>query len=241
MEAENGTLTNLGPAHLTQMNGGYLCNSLMIAPNLDFSEDDLDRQDMARLATGHDESLNDLMERHAKKLLHYLTRIALNEADAAELAEETFVRVYQNRARFDEKHKFTGWLYAIATNLARDGLRRGNRRPSVSLDAAPSSTGRAIGETLVEQGPNPSEALAAAERAKMVRQAVAGLPAEWRIPVVLSEYEGHSQSEIAGILRCSRKAVEMRLRRARQELRRRLADLLAEIKSEGIAQPQAYP
>ena len=83
-------------------------------------EDEQDRSAMARLAAGEDEALNELMARHAERLFRYLLRLLQNETEAADLAQESFVRVYQNRARFVARHKFTTWLYAIATNLARD-------------------------------------------------------------------------------------------------------------------------
>src|SRR5262245_40826898 len=58
--------------------------------------DALDRADMERLAAGRDPALNDLMERHASKLFNYLLRCLQNEEDAADAAQEAFVRVYQN-------------------------------------------------------------------------------------------------------------------------------------------------
>ena len=91
--------------------------------------DDPDRTAMTRLATGHEAALNDLMERHGEKLFHHLIRCLQNEEDAADLAQETFVRVYQNRAKFDANQKFSTWLYAIATNLVKDRYRY--RTPSL--------------------------------------------------------------------------------------------------------------
>src|SRR5262245_31082988 len=80
----------------------------------------LDRADMARLASGHNAALNELMERHAPRLFNYLLRCLQSEEDAADTAQETFVRVYQNRGKFDPKQRFSTWLYAIATNLVKD-------------------------------------------------------------------------------------------------------------------------
>ena len=82
--------------------------------------DEQDRADMARLVAGHDPALDELMGRHAERLYSYLLRVVQNESDAAELAEESFVRVYQNRGRFRSANRFSTWLYTIATNLARD-------------------------------------------------------------------------------------------------------------------------
>ncbi len=188
--------------------------------------DERDQQDMARLIAGQDAALNDLMARHAQPLLRYLVRLLLNETEAEDLAEESFVRVYQHRARFRLGQKFSTWLYAIATNLARDRQRWRGRHPQVSLDAEVSAPGASLSETLSEARPDAAQALEASERAELVRNAVAALPEELRAPLVLAEYEDRTHAEIAAILDCSPKAVEMRVYRARQALRRQLAGLL---------------
>src|SRR5262245_4088272 len=74
--------------------------------------EDQDRADMMRLARGHDASLNDLMNRHAGAVLNYLCRMLGNEDDANDLAQETFVRVFRHRERYDGS-KFTTWLSTI--------------------------------------------------------------------------------------------------------------------------------
>lgn len=189
-------------------------------------QDELDRSDMARLAAGHDAALNDLMERHSGKLFHYLIRCLQDEEDAADLAQETFVRVYQHRTRFHSGQKFSTWLYAIASNLVKDRYRYRTRHPQVSLDAEHEATGGDFHESLSEQRPSPGEVLQAEERAKMVRRAVEALPEELRVPLVLSEYQELSHAEVGAILKCSAKAVETRLYRARQQLRASLGRLL---------------
>ena len=181
---------------------------------------------MARLAAGEDAGLDELMTRHAERLFHYLIRVLQNETEAADLAEEAFVRVYQNRARFRPANRFATWLYAIATNLARDLQRHRTRHPQVSLEAENPETGHSFREMLPETRPNPGEVLDSAERAETVRRAVAALPEELRLPLVLAEYEEKSQAEIAAILACSVKAVEMRIYRARLQLRQSLEKLL---------------
>jgi RNA polymerase sigma-70 factor (ECF subfamily) len=190
------------------------------------SVDEHDAQDMARLIAGHDAALNDLMERHAEKLFHYLVRSLQNEDDAADLAQETFAKVYQSRKRFDPSQKFSTWLFAIASNLVRDRYRWRSRHPQISLDAENEETGDSFREHLPEHGPSPSECLQADERADTVRRAVAALPEDLRTPLILAEYEGRSQAEIGTILGCTAKAVETRIYRARQQLRASLGGLL---------------
>ena len=190
------------------------------------TSDEQDASDMARLTAGHDASLNDLMQRHAERLFHYLIRSLQNESEAADVAQESFVRVYQNRAKFNPRHKFSTWLYSIATNLARDQLRWRSRHPQVSLEAGSEEIGAGLKETLATSQATPSESMQTQERAAVVRQALAALPEELRVPLILAEYEGRSQVEIASILNCSAKAVEMRIYRARQQLREKLGKSL---------------
>ncbi len=185
-----------------------------------------DRQDMRRLADGHDAALDELMARHAGRLRAYLFRLLQNDEDADDLAQESFVRVYRHRADFDPSHSFATWLYSIASNLVKDRFRWRSRHPESPLDSPdPDQPGPA--RTIPTPEAAPGQALLAEERAKAVRQAVAGLPEDLRVPLVLAEFEDRSHAEIGRILSCSAKAVEMRVYRARHLLRERLARWLA--------------
>lgn len=188
--------------------------------------DEQDRNDMARLVAGQESALDNLMERHGERLFHYLIRSLQNEQDAADLAQETFVRIFQNCGKYNPQLKFSTWLYTIASNQVRDCYRRRTRQAQVSLDAQNEATGHALGETLAENRPIPSETLQNEERATAVRRAVAALPEELRMPLILAEYEELSQAEIGEILGCTTKAVETRIYRAKQQLRAKLSVVL---------------
>jgi len=194
--------------------------------NPDAAPDELDCADMRGLCAGHDAALNQLMERHGPRLYNYLVRSLQNEDDATDLAQETFARVYQSRAKFDANQKFSIWLYAIASNLVRTKFRHRSRHPEFSLDAEQAETGTIFREALPEDSPNPSQSLETSETADAVRQAIADLPEELRTPLILSEYEDLTHSEIGAILNCSAKAVETRLYRARKRLRATLSSFL---------------
>jgi len=184
-----------------------------------------DANDMARLSAGHDAALNAIMDRHAERLFHYLLRQLNNETDAADIAQETFVRVYHHRTSFQPGQNFSTWLYTIATNLVRDRFRWRKRHPQVSLDADDQETA-ALKEVLPDSAPSPSDQTDTNERAVEVRKAIASLPDDLRTVVILSEYDGLPHAQIASILKCSSKAVESRLYRARAHLRQRLESLL---------------
>ena len=200
--------------------------NLKDSPQSGPDRDERDRLDMASLAGGHNAALDDLMERHAGRLFHYLIRSLQDEAEAADLAQETFVRVYRNCSRFKAGSSFSVWLYAIASNLVRDRFRWRKRHANVSLEAENEWTGETLRDTLPAEQSTPGECAQADERAAVVRAAVASLPKELRLPLILAEYEEKSQSEIGAILNCSVKAVETRIYRARKKLRSRLKSLM---------------
>ncbi len=187
--------------------------------------DDLDREAMRRLAKGENEALNELMSRHAERLFHYLIRQLGNETDAADLAQESFVRAYQARDRFNPHARFSTWLYTIATNLLKNRFRWRSRHVEVSMDADNGTEGTSLSETFAAKELQPAEKLERDEECEAVRHAVQGLPEKLRTPLILAEYEGKSMQEIGEILECSTKAVEGRLSRARQELREQLSQL----------------
>jgi RNA polymerase sigma-70 factor (ECF subfamily) len=181
---------------------------------------------MERLAAGHDAALNDLMERHATPVFHFLCRMVGNEDDANDLAQETFVRVFRARTSFRIDEKFSTWLFTIAANLARNHFRWRSRHPNVSLEAETGEMEQTLGSTLPANEQAPNEQALTAERAAAVRVAVRKLPEDLREAIVLCEWEERSMGEAAAILESTPKAVESRLYRARQILRARLKQWL---------------
>ena len=97
--------------------------------------DEADAAAMRRLRDGDDLALNELIARWQQPLVSYLARFCANDATALDLAQETFVRVYEARGRYDARGKFATWFYTIAGNLARNAHRWQQRHPAVSLDA----------------------------------------------------------------------------------------------------------
>jgi len=172
---------------------------------------------MARLRAGEDLALNEIMARWQGRVTGFLLRMIANESMAVELAQETFVRVYQQRDRYRPTGKFSTWLFTIAANLARHHDRWRRRHPAVSLQEEE----RTI-EWLAAEGAAPDQAEESRERSEAVRRAIAMLPDDLRESLVLFEYEDLSHREIAAIAGCSPKAVENRLHRARTQLREKL-------------------
>lgn len=178
---------------------------------------------MGRVRAGDEAAFGELMVRWERPVKAVVARIVFNAGEAEELAQETMVRVWQQREKFREGAAVRPWIFAIAVNLARNRLRWWRRRPTVSLQewSEDGEVGRG-GEGEKERRGDGGD-LERKERAGAVRDAVAALPVELREAIVLFEYEEMSQAEIAATLGCSVKAVESRVARAREKLRGALA------------------
>ncbi|HEY5954502.1 MAG TPA: sigma-70 family RNA polymerase sigma factor [Terrimicrobiaceae bacterium] len=185
--------------------------------------EDPDIAAMSRLRDGDDLALNEIMDRWQRRLTSYLIRLTGNEAVALDLAQEVFVRVYQNCGRYRPTGAFATWLFTIATNLVRHHLRWKLRHPVVSLDDSSGHLPDAISEKILSSAElDPRTRLERDERAAAVREAVSHLPDDLREALVLFEYEEMSYDQVAKIQGCSAKAIETRLYRARAILRKRL-------------------
>ena len=180
-------------------------------PKIDPRED---AELMLRVQRGDEAAFGLLMQRWELSVKSVIGRIVLNARDAEELAQETFVRVWQQRAKYDPAASFRPWIFTLAVNLARNRLRWWRSRPEVALE-----------EWTDNPSDDPSGATAAerAERAIAVRNAIAALPSDMREAIVLSEYQQMSHAEIAVAVGATAKAVENRLHRARVKLRGVLA------------------
>ncbi len=185
---------------------------------------DADVAAMLRLHDGDDLALNELMNRWQQPLVRFLYRYTLSEADSLDLAQDTFVRVYEHRAKYDARGKFSTWLYTIATNLCRNHARWKSRHPTVSMEVELSANSdTTLGEQLPDAKATPAQSAQTDELAVAVRDAIQTLPDDQRTATLLYEYEDAAYTDIANLLGCSVKAVENKLYRARQSLREKLA------------------
>lgn len=175
-----------------------------------------DEELMQRLQGGEDAALAPLMQRWEGPVKRFIFRIVGNTAEAEDLAQEVFVRIFTKRASYRLGAKFSTWCFSIAANQARNRLRWWRRRPTLSLNAWTEAGGDTADETAAVSGMERREQIA------VVQAAVAALPLDLRTALVLFEYEEQSMNEIAVMLGCTPKAVENRLYRARRQLKERL-------------------
>lgn len=174
---------------------------------------------MLRLAGGQDLALNELISRWRNRVASFLLRMVGDHATAMDLTQETFVRLYSSRKSYKPTAAFSTYLFHIASNLARTQARWRKRHPTVPMV---DESGDLRHES-VDSHPSPDELADLHERSALVNQAIATLPEDQREALLLFSVEGMSQAEVATVLGCSSKAVEVRVYRARQTLREALA------------------
>jgi RNA polymerase sigma-70 factor (ECF subfamily) len=165
---------------------------------------------------GDEAAFEELMRRYKRPVLNFIYRLVNDAGEADDIAQEVFVRVYQNLCDYSPRMRFSTWLFALARNAAIDHLRWRKRHPTVPLDSVPDPT------TLTDV----ADEVNAHEIGTQVAAAIGSLPEDQRTALVLAEYHGLSYAEIAEIMRCSEKSVESRLYRAKQTLRGKLRHLL---------------
>jgi RNA polymerase sigma-70 factor, ECF subfamily len=150
-----------------------------------------------------------LVERHRPFVLSLAYRLCGGAAEAEDIAQDAFVHAWQALPRFRGDSSFRTWIYHITSNLAMERLRKQPTFP-MSEDNAPA--GDASPETIALRS----------ERQRAVRRAIARLPSESRLVLVLREYEGLSYQEIATVAGIPLGTVMSRLHYARQWLRQQL-------------------
>ncbi|HVC44987.1 MAG TPA: sigma-70 family RNA polymerase sigma factor [Candidatus Binataceae bacterium] len=175
---------------------------------------------LQRARQGDQEAFGALVERYQRRVVGVAQAVVHNQDDAIELAQETFVRAYENLAKFESRSSFSTWLYRIAANLAIDFRRREGRHLVLRGEDAenefqrlPSPRGDSFQET------------ARGELNRRINGALGELTPEHRAVILLREVEGLSYDEISDVLDVPRGTVMSRLHYARGRLRSILKDL----------------
>ncbi len=175
---------------------------------------DEDARLMLAFAAGDESAFDALFDRWAGRLLHFLERMVRDRAVAEELLQESFLRVHRARDRYEPSARFSTWLYTIASNAARNELRRPFRRaPHESADA---DEGPRL--ALVSDAPSSDELAAARQRHDALESALGRLPDRQRAALWLAAVEGLSYAEVAETLNVSTASVKSLVHRARVAL-----------------------
>lgn len=180
---------------------------------------------MLLLREGLDAALAQLVERYQNDVFRFCLHYLRNIESAKETAQETFLRVYVARARFDVNRVFKPWLLCIARNLCLNEIKRGKIVPMDSLEGLAEAGSNAARAQAVSHAPIADEALMARERQSALARILDGLPAESREIVTMRFFEHMQARDIAEVIGSTEGAVRTRLHRILKDLRAQCAPL----------------
>lgn len=162
---------------------------------------------VAAAQAGDRAALDTLLRRHIDLIHAVCARMAGNPADAADATQEALIAIVRGLPRFDRRAAPRTWMYRVATNACLDELRRRGRRPRLGLDDA-----------MAEQ-PHPGPPLDRSVTDRLtLDDALARLPDEFRVAVVLRDVQGMDYAQIAEVLQIPIGTVRSRIARGRQAL-----------------------
>jgi RNA polymerase sigma-70 factor (ECF subfamily) len=182
------------------------------------------RFEMGKAISVDQRDIDKVYQEYYPKILAYLKRI-VGESEAEDAAQEVFVRIGRSLDGFRGESRLSTWIYRIATNAAMDHLRKSSSRQVLQQTHGPSNDEDLLhGEpTGPEEGALLLDTIVIREDMKAcIRAVVDGLPEDYRTVLVLSEFEGLANAEIAEVIGISLDAVKIRLHRARTKLRNAL-------------------
>jgi RNA polymerase sigma-70 factor (ECF subfamily) len=206
-----------------------------------YQQSDPDVRLMLRVRDDDASAFAELIRKYEPRLVRLMRTMGPRSNIAEDLAQETFLRVWRARKRYEAGAKFSTWLFTIAGNVARNAARSQGRRHEVSEVDAPKtgdapSGGQLLAATILEaSGLMPARLAEGTERAEIVRAAVSTLGERQRMALMLSRFENMSYAEIAETMDLTTKAVKSLLSRARVNLK----EILQPYVDAGIIQKEA--
>lgn len=188
---------------------------------------------LARCRAGEARAFGALVRAYQDRVLNVCWRMCGRREDAEDLAQEVFVRAFQQLHRFEGQARFYTWVYRIAVNLTLSARRRPSILRHSSLDARAEGLGAnhdgdGLRRSVASSDREPVDAAAAKESREIVAAALERLEPDHRAVVVLRDLEGLDYDEIAEILDVPQGTVKSRLHRGRAALRDLLAGRLGE-------------
>ena len=189
---------------------------------------DEDARLMIRFKGGDAGAFDALFSRHTRAMINFAYRFVRDRQLAEELAQETFLRVYEAAGSYQAQAKFTTWLYRIATNVCLNEIRKPRFRAAHQPLAIEHPENADIPSPVKTQD-GPDEILQRQAISHALKEALDRIPEKQRTAFILNKYEEFSYAEVAGIMKTSEKAVKSLIHRAREALAERLKPLLSEL------------
>lgn len=173
---------------------------------------------------GDQNAYADIVSLYQHKLYQICFRMLGNKEEAEDIAQEAFVRAYINLHSYDQKRKFSTWIYRIATNLCIDRIRK--KKPDYYLDAeVPGTDGLDMYSQIAADEKLPEEVVEQMELQERIQYEISRLPDKYRSVIVLKYIEELSLQDISDILDMPLGTVKTRIHRGREALRKQLNNL----------------
>ncbi len=169
--------------------------------------------------------MDEILRRYKNPVYRFLCRLSSNSAEAADITQEVFLRVHQNRLEYKPIGKFSTWLFGIAHNLFISSVRK-KKWLSIWPTKQDGSDDQVEFESL---DPSPDQIVEEDEFAKVMKECIKKLPFLQSEALILREYEKMDYQEIARILKVSPAAVKTLIYRARQNLKDKLLPYMREM------------
>lgn len=178
---------------------------------------------MRRLQMGNLRSFDTLVKRWEKPLLNYCYRMVNDIALAEDLRQEVFLRIYRSAKTFRATAKFSTWMYRIATNLCINTLAKPGHWKETPVAAYLESESEGLDDRLIDPSDQPDEVVVKKEIESRVRSAVAGLPEDQRVVVIMRHYHDMKFHQIAEILECPISTIKSRMAAGMERLSKMLS------------------
>ena len=172
---------------------------------------------------GNTQVFSRLIDNYKSMVYNLAYRMSNNPHEAEDISQEAFLRAYQSLAHFNPSYKFSTWLYQITLNIIRDKFKK-KEIDYVSLDTPIKTDDSEFYPQPADSTNNPEQIMAQKEDAQAIQKAIYSLPLKYREVLVLRHLQDLSYIEIANILKLPQGTVKIRLYRAREQLRKILAD-----------------
>jgi len=177
---------------------------------------------IARCQAGEREAFDELIRRYQRRIYTFAYRLTGNADDAADVAADTFVRLYSSIGSFRGDSSFVTWLFRVVTNIYLDSRKRRRAHPTQSLDEMIELEESSVQRQVEDDAPSPQRIAEDHERTALLQEAIESLPEFQRVMIVLYHVEGMAYEEIAEALSLPVGTVKSRLNRARLALRKKL-------------------
>ena len=186
--------------------------------------DDLVNKRINEVLKGNQNAFEEIVTLFQHRLYQVCYRMLGNAQEAEDIAQEAFVRAYINIHTFDQKRKFSTWLFRIATNLCIDRIRK--KKPDYYLDAeVPGTEGLNMYSQIAAPGELPEEEVERMEVQERIQYEISRLPDKYRSVIVLRYIEELPLQEIGDILELPLGTVKTRVHRGRDALRKQMGNM----------------